>query len=217
MTSSQYFGNILVKILPNNNKMDIFRIYTEGATENCLRPNFQTPWKGRNSKKQKCVQFCGTPCSLKTILHYLRIYETTILEYLRENSLRQQCQNILDNDLTLSNHPRLSQPTILASYIKQISQTNILGYSIQLCYTTISDLTPILEYLKQKSQTNLRLSQTNILEYLRLTQPIILDNLRQLSQIIIHILSFIILATWQSQSTIETTLTRFLNNQRQSS
>ena len=31
MTSMPYFGNILVKISPNNNKMDILRIYTEMA------------------------------------------------------------------------------------------------------------------------------------------------------------------------------------------
>ena len=29
----QYFGNILVKISQNNNKMDIFRIYIERAIE----------------------------------------------------------------------------------------------------------------------------------------------------------------------------------------
>ena len=34
MTSMQYFGNILVKISPNNNKMDIFRIYMERAIKN---------------------------------------------------------------------------------------------------------------------------------------------------------------------------------------
>ena len=42
MTTMFYFGNISVKISPNNNKMDIFRIYTERAVEKCPRWNFQT-------------------------------------------------------------------------------------------------------------------------------------------------------------------------------
>ena len=49
MTSMKYFGNILVKISPNNNKMDIFKIYTERAID---------PLEAEKFKKQKCVQFC---------------------------------------------------------------------------------------------------------------------------------------------------------------
>ena len=61
MTSSQYFGNILVKILPNDNKMDILRIYTERAIEKCQRWDFQTSWKPRTSKSKSVDSFAGYP------------------------------------------------------------------------------------------------------------------------------------------------------------
>ena len=47
MTSMQYFGNILVKISPNNNKMDIFRIYTERVVEN-VQDRISKPLGGRD-------------------------------------------------------------------------------------------------------------------------------------------------------------------------
>ena len=56
-----YFGNILVKISPNNNKMDIFRIYTKRAIEKCQRWNFQTPWKPRNTNNKSVYIFAGHP------------------------------------------------------------------------------------------------------------------------------------------------------------
>ena len=40
MTSFSYFGNISVKISPNNKKNDSFEIYTERAVEKCPRWNF---------------------------------------------------------------------------------------------------------------------------------------------------------------------------------
>ena len=57
----QYFGNILVKISPNNIKMDIFRIYTEEAIEKCQKWNFSTPWKPRNSKNESVYSFARHP------------------------------------------------------------------------------------------------------------------------------------------------------------
>ena len=63
MTSMQYFGNILVKISPNNNKMDIFRICTERTIEKCQRRNFLTPWKPRNLKNKSVYSFAGHPVS----------------------------------------------------------------------------------------------------------------------------------------------------------
>ena len=57
----QYFGNILVKISPNNNKMDIFRIYKERAIEKWQRLNFWTPWTPRNSKNKSVYSFVGHP------------------------------------------------------------------------------------------------------------------------------------------------------------
>ena len=57
----QYFGNILVKILPNNDKMNIFRIYTESAIEKCLRQNFYAYRKPRNSKNKSGYSIVGHP------------------------------------------------------------------------------------------------------------------------------------------------------------
>ena len=70
MTSLQSFGNNLVKISPNNNKMDIFIIYTERAVEKCPRWNFQTPWKPRNSKNKSVNSFAGHPV-LDLVEHYI--------------------------------------------------------------------------------------------------------------------------------------------------
>ena len=33
-TTLQYFGNIMLQISPNSNKLDIFELYTERAVEN---------------------------------------------------------------------------------------------------------------------------------------------------------------------------------------
>ena len=66
----QYFGNILVKISPNNNKTEIFRIYMERAIEKCLRPNFLTPWKPRNSKNKSVYSFAGHPVTTKSVLFF---------------------------------------------------------------------------------------------------------------------------------------------------
>ena len=41
MTSFYYFGNISVKIAPNNNKFDSFEFYTERAVEKCPRWNLE--------------------------------------------------------------------------------------------------------------------------------------------------------------------------------
>ena len=43
--------------------MDIFRNYTEGAIE-----RFLDPLEAEKFKKQKCLQFCRTPCSLLTYM-----------------------------------------------------------------------------------------------------------------------------------------------------
>ena len=43
MTSLLYFGNISVEILSNNNKMNLFRIYTEKAVEKCPKIVFLNP------------------------------------------------------------------------------------------------------------------------------------------------------------------------------
>ena len=69
MTSLQYFGHILVKILPNTNKIDIYRIYIERAVEKCPRWKFQTHWKPRNSKNKSAYSFArhGHP-----VLHLLQ-------------------------------------------------------------------------------------------------------------------------------------------------
>ena len=61
-----YFANILVQILRNNKKLDIFRIYTKWAVVKCPIWNFYAPRKPRNSKNQKCIQYCGTPCKRNT-------------------------------------------------------------------------------------------------------------------------------------------------------
>ena len=68
----QYFGNILFKISPNNNKMDIFRIYTERAIEKCQRRNFLIPWKLRNSKNKSVYSFAGHP--VQSNLVFLSIF-----------------------------------------------------------------------------------------------------------------------------------------------
>ena len=49
----------LVKISSNNNKMDIFIIYTERAIEKCQRWNFLTPLRQRNSKNKSMYSFAG--------------------------------------------------------------------------------------------------------------------------------------------------------------
>ena len=61
MTSLQYFGHILVKILPNTNKMDIFRIYIERAVEKCPRWNFQELWRPRNEQNKSGNNIAGHP------------------------------------------------------------------------------------------------------------------------------------------------------------
>ena len=48
-TSSQYFGNISVQISPNDNKLDIFEIYTKRGVGKSPRWNFLTLRKPRKS------------------------------------------------------------------------------------------------------------------------------------------------------------------------
>ena len=52
MTSFQYFGNILVKIVKNNNKFDGFKIYTERAVEKVQDETFRC-FGGREINKTK--------------------------------------------------------------------------------------------------------------------------------------------------------------------
>ena len=61
MISLQYFANKSVQISPNNNKMDIFKIFTKRAVEKCPIWNFQTPRKPRNSKNKSGNNIAGHP------------------------------------------------------------------------------------------------------------------------------------------------------------
>ena len=64
ITSLSYFDNISLKILPYNNKMDIFRIYTKRAVEKCPLSTFQFgnfENRGEGSLQgvqQNCIHFC---------------------------------------------------------------------------------------------------------------------------------------------------------------
>ena len=51
-----------VKILPNNNKMDIFRIYTERVVEN-VQDRISKPLGGLDIMQNLKETFSGTPCS----------------------------------------------------------------------------------------------------------------------------------------------------------
>ena len=57
MTLLWYFANISVQILPNNKKVDIFKLYTEMAVEKCPRWNFWTHKKPRSSKNESGYSF----------------------------------------------------------------------------------------------------------------------------------------------------------------
>ena len=57
----QCFGNIFVKISPNDNKMDIFRIYTERAIKKMSKMEFLDPLEAKKLKKQSVYNFAGHP------------------------------------------------------------------------------------------------------------------------------------------------------------
>ena len=69
MTSSQYFGDISVQISPNNNKLDIFEIYTKRSVGKCPRWTFLTLRKPRKSINKSGDSFGGQPL----ILHIFKI------------------------------------------------------------------------------------------------------------------------------------------------
>ena len=69
MTSSQYFGNISVQISPNNNKLDIFEIYTKRGVGKCPRWTFLTLRKPRKSINKSGNSFGGHP----VLLHIFKI------------------------------------------------------------------------------------------------------------------------------------------------
>ena len=52
MTSLKYFVNIFVKILPNNNKMDIFKSIRKGLLKN-VQDGISRPIESREIKKTK--------------------------------------------------------------------------------------------------------------------------------------------------------------------
>ena len=64
MISLQYFANISVQISPNNNKLDIFKIYTERAVGKCPRWNFQAYWKPRNLINKSVYSFGEHPVQM---------------------------------------------------------------------------------------------------------------------------------------------------------
>ena len=51
MTSLQYFGNIMLQISPNSNKLDIFELYTERAVEN-VQDGISRPLESREIQKK---------------------------------------------------------------------------------------------------------------------------------------------------------------------
>ena len=78
-TSSQYFGNISVQISPNNNKLNIFEIYTKRGVGKCPRWTFLTLRKPRKSINKSGNNFGKHP----VLLHISKI--------------KDQKQNILRN------------------------------------------------------------------------------------------------------------------------
>ena len=68
-TSSQYFGNISVQISPNDNKLDIFEIYTKRGVGKCPRWTFLTLRKPRKSINKWGKSFGGHP----VLLHIFKI------------------------------------------------------------------------------------------------------------------------------------------------
>ena len=67
MTSFQYFVNISVKISPNSNKLDSFKIYTERAVEKCPRLNFYVLWRPRNLQNKSVNNILGRPVGFANI------------------------------------------------------------------------------------------------------------------------------------------------------
>ena len=51
MTSLQYFGNIMLQISPNSNKLDIFELYTERAVEN-VQDGISRPLESQEIQKK---------------------------------------------------------------------------------------------------------------------------------------------------------------------
>ena len=60
-TSFYYFGNILVKISLNHNKLESFKIYIERTVEKCPRWNFKVLWRLRNEQKKSGNNIAGHP------------------------------------------------------------------------------------------------------------------------------------------------------------
>ena len=77
MTSNQYFANISFQILPNNKKIDIFKIYTKNAVEKCSR------WKPSNSKSKSGNRFVGHP-----VFHYIQ-YNIHSLDITKKEEVRR--------------------------------------------------------------------------------------------------------------------------------
>ena len=61
MTSLWYFLIILIKVSPNNEKLDNLKIYRKRAVEKWPILNFLTPRKPRNSKNKSGTCFAGHP------------------------------------------------------------------------------------------------------------------------------------------------------------
>ena len=68
-TSSQNFWNFSVQISPNNNKLDIFEIYTKRGVGKCLRWTFLTLRNPRKSINKRRDSFGGHP----VLLHIFKI------------------------------------------------------------------------------------------------------------------------------------------------
>ena len=94
MTSSQYFGNISVQISPNNNKLDIFEIYTKRSVGKCLRWTFLTLREPRKSINKSGNSFGEHP----VLLHIFKIKDQKQNKQgLRRTWKLRQCTNWKEN------------------------------------------------------------------------------------------------------------------------
>ena len=102
-TSSQNFWNFSVQISPNNNKLDIFEIYTKRGVGKCPRWTFLTLRKPRKSINKSGNSFGGHP----VLLHIFKI------KYQKQKILRNLLKffgSIYQNVLVLVNYGIFSSP-----------------------------------------------------------------------------------------------------------
>ena len=75
----QSFDNISFHISPNNEKLDISKIYTKWAVEKSPIWNFQTPGQPRNSRKKSAYSIAGHPVNKKETILESKVLSLEIL------------------------------------------------------------------------------------------------------------------------------------------